>query len=45
MSSLFDDGGFPGTFGTRAARNKIDYVLLSPSLLDLDQLDLRNFDV
>jgi hypothetical protein len=45
MSSLFDDGGFPGTFGTQAARNKIDYVLLSPSLLDLDQLDLRNFDV
>jgi hypothetical protein len=25
----------PGTFGTQVARNKIDYVLLSPSLLDL----------
>jgi len=30
---LFDDGGFPGTFGTQGARNKIDYVLLSTSLM------------
>ncbi len=34
-SPLFDDGGFPGTFGTQGARNKIDYVLLSPSLMDM----------
>jgi endonuclease/exonuclease/phosphatase family metal-dependent hydrolase len=34
-SPQFDDGGFPGTFGTQSARNKIDYVLLSPSLMDL----------
>jgi endonuclease/exonuclease/phosphatase family metal-dependent hydrolase len=27
----FDDGGFPGTFGTQ--RDKIDYLLLSPALL------------
>lgn len=30
----FDDGGFPGTFGTQGASNRIDYILLSPSLLD-----------
>jgi endonuclease/exonuclease/phosphatase family metal-dependent hydrolase len=32
-SPRFDDGGFPGTFGTQGAANKIDYVLLSPSLM------------
>jgi endonuclease/exonuclease/phosphatase family metal-dependent hydrolase len=30
----FDDGGFPGTFGTQGASNKIDYILLSPDLMD-----------
>lgn len=30
----FDDGGFPGTLGTQGASNRIDYILLSPSLLD-----------
>jgi endonuclease/exonuclease/phosphatase family metal-dependent hydrolase len=29
----FDDGGFPGTFGSAGARNKIDYILLSPALM------------
>jgi endonuclease/exonuclease/phosphatase family metal-dependent hydrolase len=29
----FDDGGFPGTFGPQTAANKIDYILLSPSLM------------
>ncbi len=28
----FDDGGRPGTFGTCAKSNKIDYILLSPAL-------------
>lgn len=28
----FDDGGRPGTFGTCAKSNKIDYILLSPDL-------------
>jgi endonuclease/exonuclease/phosphatase family metal-dependent hydrolase len=28
----FDDGGFPGTYGSCNASNKIDYVLLSPAL-------------
>lgn len=28
----FDDGGRPGTYGYCTARNKIDYVLLSPTL-------------
>lgn len=28
----FDDGGRPGTFGNGTAANKIDYILLSPSL-------------
>jgi len=28
----FNDGGRPGTFGTCAAGNKIDYILLSPEL-------------
>jgi endonuclease/exonuclease/phosphatase family metal-dependent hydrolase len=29
----FDNGGFPGTFGSAGAGNKIDYVLLSPELM------------
>lgn len=29
----FDDGGFPGTFGSSGPKNKIDYVLLSPELM------------
>jgi endonuclease/exonuclease/phosphatase family metal-dependent hydrolase len=33
-SPHFDDGGFPGTFGTQVKSNKIDYLLLSPSLID-----------
>jgi len=33
-SPLFDDGDLPGTYGTMTARHKIDYVLLSPALLD-----------
>jgi endonuclease/exonuclease/phosphatase family metal-dependent hydrolase len=33
ISAAFDDGGFPGTFGTQGAGNKIDYVLLSPALM------------
>lgn len=28
----FDDGGYPGTYGSSTARNKIDYLLLSPDL-------------
>jgi endonuclease/exonuclease/phosphatase family metal-dependent hydrolase len=28
----FDDGGRPGTYGHCTARNKLDYVLLSPAL-------------
>lgn len=32
-SPLFDDGGFPGTFDTQGAGDKIDYVLLSPALM------------
>lgn len=28
----FDDGGFEGTYGSSTARNKIDYLLLSPAL-------------
>ena len=28
----FDDGGRPGTFGNGTAREKIDYILLSPAL-------------
>ncbi len=28
----FDDGGRPGTFGSGAKSNKIDYILLSPEL-------------
>lgn len=30
----FDDGGLPGTFGTQGASNKIDYILLSPSMME-----------
>ena len=30
----FDDGGYPGTYGLCNAANKIDYMLLSPSLFD-----------
>lgn len=29
---LFDDGGFRGTWGSCTASNKIDYILLSPTL-------------
>jgi endonuclease/exonuclease/phosphatase family metal-dependent hydrolase len=32
--SGFDDGGRPGTFGNGTRANKIDYILLSPSLFD-----------
>ena len=28
----FDDGGYPGTYGSCTASNKIDYLLLSPAL-------------
>lgn len=28
----FDDGGFPGTYGSCTKSNKIDYILLSPKL-------------
>jgi endonuclease/exonuclease/phosphatase family metal-dependent hydrolase len=31
--AAFDDGGFPGTYGGCTARNKIDYILLSPDLM------------
>ncbi len=30
----FDDGGYPGTYGLCNAANKIDYILLSPTLFD-----------
>jgi predicted extracellular nuclease len=30
--AAFDDGGRPGTYGSCTARNKLDYVLLSPPL-------------
>jgi endonuclease/exonuclease/phosphatase family metal-dependent hydrolase len=30
----FDDGGFPGTYGSCTKSNKIDYILLSPKLFD-----------
>jgi len=29
----FDNGGFPGTFGSSGPKNKIDYLLLSPELI------------
>ncbi|MFD2183265.1 endonuclease/exonuclease/phosphatase family protein [Rhodoplanes azumiensis] len=32
MHPMFDDGGFPGTFGACSAGDKIDYLLLSPAL-------------
>jgi endonuclease/exonuclease/phosphatase family metal-dependent hydrolase len=33
--SLFESDGRPGTYGNGTASNKIDYILLSPSLFDL----------
>lgn len=30
----FDDGGYPGTYGSCGAANKIDYLLLSPQLFE-----------
>lgn len=30
----FSDGGYPGTYGSCTAANKIDYLLLSPALFD-----------
>jgi endonuclease/exonuclease/phosphatase family metal-dependent hydrolase len=30
----FDDGGYPGTYGSCLPRNKIDYLLLSPNLFN-----------
>ena len=33
----FDDGGYPGTYGSCTANNKIDYILLSPDLWSLVQ--------
>lgn len=30
----YDDGGRPGTYDTGTAKNKIDYILLSPALFD-----------
>jgi hypothetical protein len=30
----FDDGGRPGTFGNGTKGDKIDYILLSPSLFE-----------
>lgn len=32
--AAFDDGGFPGTYGSCNASNKIDYLLLSPGLFE-----------
>lgn len=32
LHPAFDDGGYPGTFGLCNAREKIDYLLLSPAL-------------
>lgn len=34
LHPLFDDGGYPGTYGYCNERNKIDYILLSPELSD-----------
>lgn len=34
LHPAFDDGGRPGTFGSCAPGNKIDYILLSPSLFE-----------
>lgn len=28
----FDNGGYPGTYGSCGASNRIDYILLSPDL-------------
>jgi endonuclease/exonuclease/phosphatase family metal-dependent hydrolase len=33
----FDTGGFPGTFGSSGAGNRIDHILLSPALFGLMQ--------
>lgn len=33
----FDDGGFAGTYGSSGAKDKIDYILLSPALVALVQ--------
>jgi endonuclease/exonuclease/phosphatase family metal-dependent hydrolase len=30
----FDSGGFPGTYGSAGTNNKIDYILLSPALME-----------
>lgn len=30
----FDDGGWPGTYGTASRSNKIDYILCSPALFE-----------
>lgn len=32
LHSTFDDGGYPGTYGLCNPGNKIDYILLSPTL-------------
>jgi len=34
-AAQFDNAGFPGTFGSATAANKIDYILLSPALFAL----------
>lgn len=34
LHPTFDDGGYPGTYGNCAAENKIDFILLSPTLFD-----------
>ena len=34
LHPTFDDGGFPGTYGSCAADNKIDFILLSPALFE-----------
>lgn len=31
----FNDGGYPGTYGSCGSANKIDYLLLSPALFDM----------
>ena len=33
-SPHFNNGGFPGTFGTQGATNRLDYLLLSPALMN-----------
>ncbi|MBT9371406.1 endonuclease/exonuclease/phosphatase family protein [Rhizobium sp. CSW-27] len=34
LHPAFDDGGYPGTYGSCTASNKIDYLLLSQALFD-----------